>query len=181
MKKSNLKPIVVLSAICLTVALILALINSVTAPIIKEAQARAEKEALQKVLPNAEVFEDLVIDERYPASIKKGYKADCGYVFRATVTGKSTGLVIMIGIDLSGKVVGTEVIADKETDSYTANVFPLVSGTDSVYSGMTAEGFEPYLVSGATLTSKAYSEAVQAALASFEIANAEFQIDGIGG
>ena len=43
MKKSNLKPIIVLSAICLIVALILALINSVTSPIIKEAQAKAEK------------------------------------------------------------------------------------------------------------------------------------------
>lgn len=181
MKKSNLKPIIVLSAICLIVALILALINSVTSPIIKEAQAKAEKAALQKVLPDAEAFEDLIIDERYPSSVKKGYKADCGFVFRATVTGKSSGLIIMIGIDSYGKVVGTEVISDKETDSYSANVFPLVSGTDSVYSGMTAESFEPFLVSGATLTSKAYGEAVRAALQAFEVAQAELKFDEIGG
>ena len=41
MKKSNIMPSVVLGAVCLIVALLLSLINSVTAPLIEEAQNAA--------------------------------------------------------------------------------------------------------------------------------------------
>ena len=171
MKKSNLMPPIVLSAICLIVALILALINSVTAPIIKEAQNQAANAALIEVLPEGKNFSEISLDENYPASITKGYKADGGFVFQANVTGKSSGLIIMIGIDTEGKIVATKVIAEQETDSYDVNVFPLVSGTDGAYKDMTLDSFEPFLVSGATLTSKAYGEAIKAALQAFAIAN----------
>ena len=171
MKSNNIKPVVVLSSICLVVALILALINSVTGPIIQEAQNQAANAALLEVLPNGANFEELSLDESYPSAITKGYKADGGFVFQTSVAGKSSGLIIMIGIDTEGKVVGTQVIADQETDSYDINVFPLVQGTDGAYKGMSLDSFEPVLVSGATLTSKAYSEAVKAALQAFTIAN----------
>ena len=87
-----------------------------------------------------------------------------------TVTGKSTGLVIMCGIDSDGNVVGTKVISNEETPSYAEKVFPQVEGTDGQYKGMSLDGFEPYLVSGATLTSKAYGEAIKAALQAATIA-----------
>ena len=171
MKKNNIMPIIVLSAICLVVAFVLSLINSVTGPIIAEAQNQAANSALLEVLPEGQNFEELTLDENYPAVITKGYKADSGFVFQATVAGKSAGLIIMIGIDTEGKIVGTQVVADQETDSYDVNVFPLVSGTEGAYKGMALDSFEPFLVSGATLTSKAYGEAVKAALQAFAIAN----------
>ena len=169
--KKNIMPTVVLSAICLIVALMLSLINSITAPIIEEAQNAAANEALLVVLPEGKNFKEITLDEKYPAVITKGYSADGGFVFQANVTGKSSGLIILIGIDADGKIVGTKVIAEQETDSYDVNVFPAVEGTDGAYKGMDIDGFTPFLVSGATLTSKAYSEAVKAALQSFAIAN----------
>ena len=171
MKKSNILPTIVLCSICLVVALLLSFINMLTAPIIKEAQDAAANDALLVVLPEGKNFEKLEINESYPAVITSGYKADGGFVFEATVTGKSTGLVIMCGIDAEGKIVATKVIADQETDSYDAKVFPFVEGADGAYKSMTLDGFEPYLVSGATLTSRAYSEAVKASLQAFVIAN----------
>ena len=171
MKKSNIMPSVVLGAICLTVALLLSLVNSVTAPIIKANQDAAANAALAVVLPDGKNFSEIAIDGSYPAVITKGYKADGGFVFQATVTGKSSGLIILFGIDAEGKIVGTQVIAEQETDSYDANVFPLVEGTEGKYKGMTLDGFEPFLVSGATLTSRAYGEAAKAALQAFAIAN----------
>lgn len=171
MKKQNIMPSVILGAICLTVALLLSCINMITGPIIEAAQNAAANEALLIVLPEGENFEELTIDEQYPAVINMGYKADGGFVFRASVTGKSAGLVIMIGIDEEGKIVATKVIAEQETDSYDALVFPFVEGTDSAYSGMALDSFDPYLVSGATLTSAAYGEAVKAALQAYVIAN----------
>ena len=171
MKKSNIMPSVVLGVICLTVALLLSLVNSITSPIIKANQDAAANAALAVVLPDGKNFSELEIDGSYPAVITKGYKADGGFVFQATVTGKSSGLIILFGIDAEGKIVGTQVIAEQETDSYDANVFPLVEGTEGKYNGMTLEGFEPFLVSGATLTSRAYGEAAKAALQAFAIAN----------
>lgn len=171
MKKENIKPTLVLSAICLVVALLLSGVNTITGPIIEAAQNAAANEALLEVLPEGKNFEELTLDDSYPAVISMGYRADGGYVFRAAVTGKSAGLVIMCGIDAEGKVVGTKVIADQETDSYDAKVFPAVEGLDGAYKDMTLDAFDPYLVSGATLTSKAYGEAIKAALQAYVIAN----------
>ena len=169
--KKNIMPSLVLGCICIIVALMLSLINSITAPIIESAQNAAANEALLVVLPDGKNFEELTLDGSYPASITKGYKADGGFVFQANVTGKSAGLIILIGIDTEGKIVGTKVIADQETDSYDALVFPSLEGTEGSYKGMDLDNFAPYLVTGATLTSKAYGEAVKAALQSFVLAN----------
>ena len=159
MKKFNFKPTLVLSSICLTVALLLSLINTVTAPVIKENQAAASNQALLELLPDGKNFEALTIDDSYPAVITQGYKADGGYVFSATVAGKNAGLVIMCSISESGKIIATKVIASQETASYAETVFPEVEGFSGKYTGMTLDSFEPFQVTGATLTSKAYSEA----------------------
>ena len=171
MKNSKIYPSLVLCSICLVAALLLSGVNMITAPIIEKTQNAAANAALLEVLPEGKNFEKIEITQEYPAIVTAGYKADGGYVFQMTVTGKSTGLVIMCGIDSDGNVVGTKVISNEETPSYAEKVFPQVEGTDGKYKGMSLDGFEPYLVSGATLTSKAYGEAIKAALQSFIVAN----------
>ena len=142
----------------------------ITAPLIEAAQEAATTKALLEVLPDGKNFEKIELTSEYPAIVTAGYKADGGYVFKMKVTGKSSGLVIMCGIDADGNVVGTKVISNKETPSYAEKVLPQVEGTDGKYKGMSLDDFNPYLVSGATLTSKAYSEAIKAALQSATIA-----------
>ncbi len=171
MLKEKLMPTIVLGAICLVVALLLSVVNMFTGPVIEAAQNAAANEALLEVLPDGKNFEEIEIDDKYPKVINMGYKADGGFVFRASVTGKSSGLVIMCGISADGKIVGTKVIAEQETDSYDANVFPFVEGLNGKYKDMSGADFEPYLVSGATLTSRTYGEAVKAALDAYIIAN----------
>ena len=171
MKKANIKPTLVLGSICIVVAILLALVNMVTGPIIEKAQNAAANEALLVVLPDGKNFEELTIDDSYPETITAGYRADGGYVFQATVTGKSSGLTIMCGIDSEGKIVGTKVIANQETPDYASKVFPSVEGTDGKYAGMALDGFDPFLVGGATLTSSAYADAIKSMLQAFAIAN----------
>ena len=118
MKKINLKPTIVLCSICLAVALMLSLINMITEPIIRANRDAAATEALLEVLPDGKNFTELAIDNTYPACITNGYRADGGFVFTASVTGKSSGLIIMCGLDTAGKIVSTKVIEDQETDSY---------------------------------------------------------------
>ena len=170
MKFGNFKPTIVLASICIVVALLLSAINTVTGPIIEASQNAAANAALLEVLPEGKNFEAVEITSDYPEAVTAGYKADGGFVFQMTVTGKSAGLVIMCGIDANGNVVGTKVIANEETPGYAAKVFPDVEGVNGKYTGMNLEGFEPYLVSGATMTSKAYSEAIKAALQSAVLA-----------
>lgn len=171
LNKENLKPVVVLSSICIIVALLLAGVNTITGPIIEAAQNAAANEALLVVLPDGKDFTPIEITSSYPEIVNAGWKADGGYVFRMKVTGKSSGLVIMCGVDSEGKIVGTKVIATQETPEYSAKVFPYVEGIEGKYAGMDLAGFDPYLVSKCTLTSEAYSDAVKAALQSFVIAN----------
>ena len=166
MKNSKFYPALVLGTICLVAALLLSGVNMITRPIIEKKQNELANAALLEVLPNGKNFEKIELTPEYPAIVTAGYKADGGYVFKMEVTGKSTGLVIMCGIDADGNVVGTKVIANEETPSYAEKVFPKVEGNDGKYKGMNLDGFDPYLVSGATLTSKAYGEAVKAALQS---------------
>ena len=172
-KKFDLKPTIVLSAICVVMVALLALVNMLTAPVIEAAQNAAANEALLVVLPDGKNFEEIdLADKNLPASVDKAYKEEGGgYVLRVTVTGKNAGLMIMFGIDKNGAIVGTKVIADEETDTYDAKVFPGVEGTAGAYKGMPLENFEPWLVSGATLTSKAYGEAVKIALGAFAVLN----------
>jgi electron transport complex protein RnfG len=170
MKIANIKPTLVLCTICLVVALLLSGVNTITGPIIEAAQNAAANEALLEVLPDGKNFEEITLTPDYPAVVTAGYKADGGFVFQMTVTGKSAGMVIMCGIDADGKVVGTKVIANEETPGYAAKVFPEVEGQNGKYTGMDLSGFDPYLVSGATLTSKAFGEAIKAALQSAVLA-----------
>jgi Na+-translocating ferredoxin:NAD+ oxidoreductase RnfG subunit len=125
---------------------------------------------LYEVLPNGKNFKQITIDEKFSPAITAGYQAAGGYVFQASVSGKSSGLVIMCGINDEGKIVGTKVIKSQETDSFSQSVFSLTEGCDGKYSGMSLETFEPFLVSGATLTSNAYGNAIEAALQAFAIA-----------
>lgn len=174
MLKTKLMPLVVLTSICIVVTLLLSVVNMITAPIIQDAVNAEANAALIVVLPEGSDFEELDrADYELPAAVTNAYKESNGrgFVFQMSVTGKNSGLVIMCGIDAEGKVVGTKVIAEQETDSYDANVFPNVEGTEGKYKGMSLEGFEPYLVSGATLTSRAYGEAIKAALQAFSIVN----------
>lgn len=164
-------PAIVLVAICIVSALLLSAINLVTGPVIKGRQEAAAAEALTEVLPDGANFEKLTVDGTYPAAVTDAYKADGGFVFQMSVTGKASGLVILCGIDSEGKITGTKVISDNETNEYDVKVFPLVEGTEGKYTDMTLDTFEPYLVSKATLTSAAYGEAIKAALQAFAIAN----------
>ena len=62
MMKDIVKPIAVLAAICLVVTALLAYINSVTAPIISEAEQKAAQEARLEVMPGATDFEPVETD-----------------------------------------------------------------------------------------------------------------------
>ena len=58
-KKFDLKPTIVLSAICVVIVALLAVVNLFTAPIIEAQKNAAANAALLEVFPNGEGFEEV--------------------------------------------------------------------------------------------------------------------------
>ena len=170
MKKSNLLPAIVLSSICVVVALLLAVVNTFTAPEIAKNKKEKEIKALQEVLPAGTYFDPIEITDAYPDVIAGGYKSDAGFVFKAEVKGYKPGLTIMVGVDNEGKIAGVKHTASKET-------FGAENELNSAYTEKkdSSESLEMILSAsaskGAPLTSKAYYQAVNSALEAALIAS----------
>ena len=165
MKIKNFLPIIVLLSICIVAAGLLGAINLVTGPeIAKRAELKANA-ALAEVLPEGKNFEKLEITDKYPAIVTDGWKADTGFVFKMSVTGKNSGMVVMCGVSLDGKIVATKVVENQETPSYAAPVFDKTDA-QKAYKDMTLDSYSEVIVAGSTLTSRAYANAVKAALQS---------------
>ena len=156
----NTKSIVVLTVICLVVAVALAGVNFITAPIIAEADAAAAFEACFKVMPTASDFENVDLTDGLPATVTSIYKETTGQ-------GYETGLVILCGIDSEGRITGTTIVSGNETPSIGGQCGkPAYSDQ---YLGLGDDLSSVEGISGATLTSTAYKSAVSDALKAVSI------------
>ena len=160
MKKSfSWSSIIVLSVICLVMTGLMAVVNSITAPVIRAAEDKAANQALAEVLPGGTGFTELALsDYTLPSSVTGIYKADNGYVFKTNVTGYSSGLQIMIGVSSSGEVTGSKVLSSSETLGAENVMGDKVNGR-SVADIDTAD-----MVAGATRTSTAFKQAAKDSL-----------------
>ena len=158
--KQNIKPTLVLGAICLSVALLLSAINMVTAPIIEAQRNAAANEALLVVMPDGEGFEEIDTSAlTLPDGVVNVYKETTGkgYVFRVSSTGYKSGMIVMVGVDAAGAVTGTKCLETQDT-------FGKEPELDNTYNGKNITDFAPNMISGATMTSNGYASAVKAAL-----------------
>ena len=158
--KKSVTSTLVLFAICAVMAILLALTNSITAPIIKQNQDAAANEALLEVMPNGEGFEKMDISTyELPATVTEVYKeAKGGYVVTLTTTGYGSGFVIMCGVSADGTVTGTVCLASTETLGHEKTFGANFVGKDAA--GVDATD----TISGATKTTRAYKNAVKDAL-----------------
>ena len=163
-------PIIVLVLICAVMSALLAFTNSMTAPIIEEAERKAKEEARLEVMPDAAGFEEVTADG-LPSTITEVYKAtnDAGYVFSLTAQGyggKGT-LKMAVGIDPDGKITGTKVLSHAETVGLgskiatDANFYGQFPGLDAAG----AAGADT--ISGATFSSRYYKAAIADAFTAF--------------
>lgn len=146
--------------ICAVMAVLMAVTNTITAPIIEQNQAAAANDALKVVMPNGQGFEKMdVSGYTLPATVTEVYsEASGGYVFKLTTTGYSSGLVILCGVNADGTVSGATCLASTETLGYEKTF-----GENFI--GKNMEGVDGVdTVSGATKTTGAYRSAVKDAL-----------------
>lgn len=163
MKNDNLKSFTVLVAICVVVAALMGIANVITAPVIEKIEAQKVQDAMLVVLPTGENFTKLDVDS-LDDSIQEVYtETNGGYVFKISVTGYASGMVIMCGVNANGVVTGATCIKSSETlekektygESFIGKDINNVDSVDTI--------------TGATLTTTAYKEAILTALDMFEL------------
>ena len=169
--KDIIKPIVVLASICLVVTALLAYVNMVTAPIIKEAQDKEASQARSEVLKEAKSFEQLNID-KLPDGVTEVYKGsdNSGYVFMLTTKVYGGDIKLICGIKPDGSIEAVKTLLHGETKGIGSKVMDNESGYHDNYIGKTKDTYSDVdNVSGATISSKAYKKAMEAAFEAFEI------------
>ncbi len=159
--KKHLKSVVSLFAICAAVAILLAITNYFTAPIIADYENKKANAALLEVLPDAKSFEKVDINE-LSEPVTEAYKADNGgYVFKLVTVGYGPDFVIMCGVNPDGTVSKAICLSSNETLEKEKNYGESFAGLDA--SGVNSVD----TIGGATKTTSAYRDAVKAALDSF--------------
>ena len=114
----NIKSVGVLVAICTVVALLLALTNQFTAPIIEKNQSAAANEALLVVMPDGAGFELVDLGSySLPATVTEAYKETSGkgYVIKLSATGFKPGMILMCGVSSDGVITGAVCLESNET------------------------------------------------------------------
>ena len=164
--ETTVKPIVVLSVISLVVSLLLALVNSMTAPVIAENTKRTTLAAYVGVLPSVSDATELEeVTDYTTENITGAVKAtDGSLAIKAEEKGFDGGILsVIIGFDTNGTVTGIWVDASTQTKGIGSNVatdsflaqFDGMDGTQNITLG---QGYDAY--SGATISSKALFAAI---------------------
>ena len=157
--ETSVKPVVVLSVIALIVSLLLAMVNSFTAPIIEDNQKAATLAAYVDVMPTVSSASDLEeVTDYTTENITGAVKAtDGSLAIKAEEKGfdggiLSNGTVTGIWVDASTQTKG--IGSNVATDSFLAQ-FDGMDGTQNITLG---QGYDAY--SGATISSKALFAAI---------------------
>ena len=161
MKREGPKSIAVLTGICLVVAVLLAAVNHVTAPIIEESAQSGAEASLYVVLPNAAGFEEEALTGEIPETVTGVYRDTGGSGYAVTLSTTSSysasPMTFTLGVSTDGKITGVEMTNYAESKDFGDYPSTYV-GQDSTLSGVD-------LYAGVTYSSQAFKDAVGDAFA----------------
>jgi electron transport complex protein RnfG len=164
-----IKPIVVLGVICIIITGALAVTNNATAPIIAEATRVAQENARKELLPDADGFTK--VEGIDVAGVSDVYEADngVGVVITSSAKGYGGDITVMTAFEPDGTVKEIKITEQSETAGLGAKVETDKNFLNS-FSGLPAKTFtvtDINAISGATISSKAVTAAVNAAIDAF--------------
>ena len=170
MKKKEPGPVqlvVTLFAISAICAVLLGLVNNITAGPIAAANEAATQEAMQAVLP-ADTYEEVSYTGGDPLVTAVYRAGDAGYVVQVAPSGFGGVLDIMVGVNADGTCSGVSIISHSETSGLGANATKedfrsQFVGKSNV--AVTKDGGDIAALTGATITSRAVCDGVNAAIA----------------
>lgn len=159
--------VIVLFAISAVTALLLGLVNMLTAPAIAANTQKKTEDAMAAVLP-ADIYDAVEYTGGDPL-VTAIYKAgDAGYVVQVAPSGFGGNLDVMVGVGADGACTGVSIIKHAETSGLGANATKAdfrdqFVGKTNV--SVTKDGGEIAALTGATITSRAICDGVNAAIA----------------
>ncbi|MBR4969221.1 MAG: RnfABCDGE type electron transport complex subunit G [Alistipes sp.] len=182
--KSSLKNMVlVLFCITLVSAACVGLVNMITVDPIAKAKEAAEKAALAQVLPafDATEMSEHEADELAIVAYKATKDGEVvGYAVKTATKNGFSGMVkMMVGFDTKGTILNVNVLEQNETPGLGAKMTeegnPLlasVQGKDAAKVNFTVkkDGGDIDALTAATISSRAYADAVARAYAVFKVA-----------
>lgn len=148
-------------------------INAITEDRIAAAQVQKVQQAIADVLPDSAQLQSVPVAAEDHPLVKSVYAAASGYAVEVEPAGFGGGIRMMVGIDQDGKVLGVQIIRHTETAGLGA-----VAGATTAkgqafrnsFAGLfypvsvSKDGGEADTITGATITSRAVAEGVNAAL-----------------
>ena len=162
------RPVVVLVVICLVAAALLGFTNAKTAPAIAAAEEEAARQLRQAVLPDATEFADLtkdkLSDELAAMGVTGIYEGDNGTGYVVTAQAYGGAVVGTVGFDPDGKILRVEANVSTETQGVGSKVGVQENMLEK-FVGLSGDVSGVQLKSGATLTSNAVRNGVNAACA----------------
>ena len=171
--KYILRLTVTLLLITSVVAAALACVNSITAPKIAELKAAKTQKAIETVLPGGYEAEITSYNDA-TGLVSKVYSGLNGFAYEVTPGGFDNTITMMVGVDLEGNVLGISVVSHTETAGLGA-VAAAATSAGEAFRGqfvgksgsvsVSKDGGEIDAITGATITSRAICEGVNAALA----------------
>lgn len=177
--KEIIIPTLVLLIIGVVAASLLGGTNMLTKDKIAAINDETKAKAMQTVMPDAASFGEAVEAadnmEYSPALASDGDVL--GYAFTVSETGYGGEIQVITGVDISGNITSVTIVAaDSETPGLGQNVkkdnflsqFAGKSGELTVVKSSASSDSEIQAVTSATISSKAVTKAVNAALAYFE-------------
>ena len=163
MKKDNLKSIIVLSCICLVVAVLMGAVNYITSPVIKENDEKKVQDSLKAVMPDSSGFKEEALPEDAPKTVKAIYRDNEKTGFAISVATESAyssnPMTFTVAVDNSGKIMAVTLTGYSETKNFGKDTYP------ETYVGADSASVENVdLVSGVTYSSTAFRNAMADAL-----------------
>lgn len=164
---------------------ILGLVYDVTREPIAQQEALAKAKAMNKILPNADDFQDITIDgdiqmDNYAGvtGVTRGLSngETVGYIIASSSAGYSGQIQILVAVNNDSVIEGIEVVKQTETPGLGANAtnpkftdqYKGKSGVLSVTKSETPNDSEIQAITSSTITTTAVTKAVNEAVAFFE-------------
>lgn len=171
-KESLASLVIVLAVICLVMATLLGLVNSITEAPIQANTEKTVQDSLKVVMP-ADSYEEVPYDGS-DATVKAVYKAgDAGYVVEVNSPNGFGGAIdMMTGVDAEGNVTGIAVISHAETSGLGSKATDpewqaqFVGANGEVL--VEKDGGAIVAITGSTITSRAVCDGVNTAFAVVE-------------
>lgn len=165
----------ILGLICLMATLVLSATYEITKPKIDEQLRREEQAALKAILPEADSFDEKMVDGIDYFEGRKGDEV-IGYCVKIVASGYSGYIRIIAGIDPKGTIKGVRILEHYETPGLGAKINEIRPGEDEPwflrqFVGRSVDAIaikkEIDAVTGATISSKAVSDAINKTISEF--------------